>query len=105
MDKQLVFLQAYQDNNIELVKKLLKANSDINFQGPDGGTNLLILAITEGHESLIDVLIKYKDRHGKEVALGPTHEEIITDLVSREIKSYKNLPKTRQKSRRDGRVG
>lgn len=41
-----------------------------------------------------DVLIKYRDRHGREVALGPTHEEIVTDLVSREINTYKSLPKT-----------
>lgn len=33
-----------------------------------------------------------KDRHGKELALGPTHEEVITDLVRRRIKSYKDLP-------------
>jgi len=40
------------------------------------------------------VMIKYKDRHGKEVALGPTHEEVITDLVSKEIRSYTDLPIT-----------
>ena len=39
-------------------------------------------------------MIKFQDRHGKEVALGPTHEEIVTDLVSREIRSYKDLPIT-----------
>jgi len=49
---------------------------------------------TGRYDVMGDVLIKYKDRHGKEVALGPTHEEIITSLVAREINSYKNLPKT-----------
>jgi prolyl-tRNA synthetase len=39
-----------------------------------------------------DVMIKYKDRHGREVALGPTHEEVITDLVAKEVRSYKDLP-------------
>ncbi|MFH1877820.1 MAG: proline--tRNA ligase [Candidatus Omnitrophota bacterium] len=39
-----------------------------------------------------DVMIKYRDRHGREMALGPTHEEIVTDLVSREVRSYKDLP-------------
>jgi prolyl-tRNA synthetase len=41
-----------------------------------------------------EVMIRFKDRHGKEVALGPTHEEVITDLVAKEIRSYKQLPKT-----------
>jgi len=33
-----------------------------------------------------------KDRHDKELALGPTHEEVITDLVRTRISSYKDLP-------------
>ena len=37
-------------------------------------------------------LLRIKDRHQREFALGPTHEEIITDLVRREIRSYKQLP-------------
>ncbi|MBU3956875.1 proline--tRNA ligase [Patescibacteria group bacterium] len=37
-------------------------------------------------------LFKLKDRHKKEFALGSTHEEVITDLAARFIKSYKNLP-------------
>jgi len=37
-------------------------------------------------------LFKLKDRHGKELCLGPTHEEVITDLVRRFINSYKDLP-------------
>ena len=38
-----------------------------------------------------EVLIRFKDRTGKEVALGPTHEEVVTDLVT-EIKSHRQLP-------------
>ena len=37
-------------------------------------------------------LMRVKDRHEREYALGPTHEEVITDLVRRELKSYKQLP-------------
>lgn len=37
-------------------------------------------------------LFKVKNRHGTEFALGPTHEEVITDLVRQRIKSYKELP-------------
>lgn len=39
-------------------------------------------------------LLRIKDRHDRDFCLGPTHEEVITDLVRREIKSYKELPKT-----------
>ncbi len=49
---------------------------------------------TGRYELLGAVLIKFKDRHNKELVLGPTHEEIITDLVANNIKSYKDLPLT-----------
>ena len=37
-------------------------------------------------------LARLKDRHGREFCLGPTHEEIITELARNEVKSYKQLP-------------
>jgi len=37
-------------------------------------------------------LFRIKDRHDREFCLGPTHEEIITDLVRNNVKSYKELP-------------
>lgn len=37
-------------------------------------------------------LLRIKDRHQREFCLGPTHEEVITDLLRNEIKSYKQLP-------------
>ena len=37
-------------------------------------------------------LMRFKDRHDRDFCLGPTHEEIFTDLVRNEIKSRKNLP-------------
>ena len=40
-----------------------------------------------------DTLLRLKDRKGGDYHLGPTHEEIITDLVRREVKSYRDLPK------------
>ncbi|WP_028559590.1 proline--tRNA ligase [Paenibacillus pinihumi] len=39
-------------------------------------------------------LMRIHDRHGREFALGPTHEEIITALVRSEISSYRQLPLT-----------
>jgi len=37
-------------------------------------------------------LLRFKDRHAHESCLGPTHEEVICDLVKRELRSYKQLP-------------
>jgi len=37
-------------------------------------------------------LLRINDRHNREFCLGPTHEEIITDMIRREIRSYKQLP-------------
>jgi len=37
-------------------------------------------------------LLRIKDRHNREFAYGPTHEEVITSLMSNEIRSYKQLP-------------
>jgi prolyl-tRNA synthetase len=37
-------------------------------------------------------LLRFKDRHDRESCLGPTHEEVITDLVRRELHSYRDLP-------------
>ncbi len=37
-------------------------------------------------------LIRLQDRHGRDFCLGPTHEEVITDLVGREVRSYRDLP-------------
>ncbi|AKO52867.1 proline--tRNA ligase [Marinobacter psychrophilus] len=37
-------------------------------------------------------LLRMNDRHGREFCFGPTHEEVITDLIRNELKSYKQLP-------------
>ncbi len=37
-------------------------------------------------------LVRFVDRHEREFCLGPTHEEVITDLARREVKSYRQLP-------------
>ncbi len=37
-------------------------------------------------------LLRFKDRHNRDFCLGPTHEEVITDLVRREVRSYRDLP-------------
>ena len=37
-------------------------------------------------------LLRLKDRNDRDFCLGPTHEEVVTDLVRREVKSYRQLP-------------
>ncbi len=37
-------------------------------------------------------LLRIKDRHHRDFCVGPTHEEVITDMIRREIRSYKQLP-------------
>ena len=37
-------------------------------------------------------LLRFNDRHGRDMLLGPTHEEVMTDMVRHELNSYKQLP-------------
>ena len=37
-------------------------------------------------------LLRIKDRHQRDFVVGPTHEEVITDIARRELKSYRQLP-------------
>jgi prolyl-tRNA synthetase len=37
-------------------------------------------------------LLRFKDRHNRDCCLGPTHEEVITDIARREIRSYRQMP-------------
>jgi prolyl-tRNA synthetase len=48
---------------------------------------------TGRYDELQDVLFKVRDRAKKEWVLGPTHEEVITSLISSEINSYRQMPK------------
>ncbi|HEY3377724.1 MAG TPA: proline--tRNA ligase [Armatimonadota bacterium] len=65
-----------------------------------GGQELLLPVMTpqdlwaeSGREATMhDVLIGFKDRKGTQYYLGPTHEEVITDLVRRNVRSYRDLP-------------
>ena len=64
-----------------------------------GGQELLMPALhpkelweETGRWASMDDLYKVKDRQGREFALGPTHEEVITDIVRKRTISYKDLP-------------
>jgi prolyl-tRNA synthetase len=39
-----------------------------------------------------EVMIRFTDRRGRQMCLGPTHEEVITDLAARNVNSYRQLP-------------
>jgi prolyl-tRNA synthetase len=80
---------------LEKVKRIVREEMDAA-----GSQEVMLPAIhppeiwkrTGRYDILGSVLIKFKDRHGKELVLGPTHEEIITDLVANNVRSYKELP-------------
>ncbi|HOX54248.1 MAG TPA: proline--tRNA ligase [Candidatus Omnitrophota bacterium] len=43
-------------------------------------------------EQLADIMIRFEDRRGRNLCLGPTHEEVITELVKNHVNSYRQLP-------------
>lgn len=45
-------------------------------------------------EQMGETMIRFTDRRGRKLCLGPTHEEVITDLVKSQVRSYKQLPVT-----------
>lgn len=65
-----------------------------------GASELLMPAIaptellreTGRAEDYGDLLFRFEDRHGRDTYLGPTHEEVITDLMRGVVSSYKQLP-------------
>src|SRR3989338_8564377 len=44
------------------------------------------------YKALEDIFVKYIDKNKHELILGPTHEEVITDIIRNEVRSYKQLP-------------
>ena len=84
--------------------RVLRKVSEIIRQEMDaaGASELLMPAFvpiefykdTKRDEAYGDLLFKLTDRHGRETALGPTHEETITDLMMGALTSYKQLPLT-----------
>ncbi len=67
-----------------------------------GGQELLLPALQPAElwqesgrwELMGKEMMRLQDRHARDFCLGPTHEEVITDLVRREIRSYRQLPLT-----------
>ncbi|WP_445506098.1 proline--tRNA ligase [Niallia sp. 03190] len=89
---------------LPLANKVLKKIEQIIREEMDaaGGVELLMPAMQQAElwqesgrwYTYGPELMRINDRHGREFALGPTHEEVITSLVRDEVKSYKRLPLT-----------
>ena len=85
------------------LRSLHKAISIIRQEMADAGAEELLMPTmqpielweqTGRREAYGENLFVVQDRHGRLQALGPTHEEVITELVGAYIESYKDLPKT-----------
>ena len=65
-----------------------------------GGSELMLSALqplelwqkTGRDKDLGQVMFSFKDRRGRNICLGPTHEEVITDLIKSQVTSYRQLP-------------
>lgn len=89
---------------LPLGKKVLRKVEQIVREEMDqiGGVELLMPALQQAElwqqsgrwYTYGPELMRMKDRHGREFAMGPTHEEVVTSLVRDEVKSYKRLPLT-----------
>ncbi len=84
------------------VRVLKKIENIIREEMVAAGATELLLPIVMPAELWIETgrwnvygkeLLRFKDRHERDFCIGPTHEEAITDLVRREIRSYRDLPK------------
>ena len=81
------------DNINKIIRKEMNAS---------GAQELLLPALqpieiwqkTKRDEQLGEVMIRFQDRRGRKLCLGPTHEEVITELVSHYVQSYRDLPMT-----------
>lgn len=80
---------------LKKVERILREEMD-----SEGAQELLMPALqpagvwkrTNRYEEMGQVMISFSNRHGREMVLGPTHEEIITGIVASELRSYKELP-------------
>ncbi len=84
------------------VRVLNKISNIIREEMNEAGAQELLLPIVMPAELWIETgrwqvygkeLLRFKDRHDRDFCMGPTHEEAITDLVRREVRSYRELPK------------
>ncbi len=84
------------------LRVLRKIENIVREEMTAGGAQELLLPIVMPAELWIETgrwavygkeLCRFQDRHGRDFCIGPTHEEAITDLLRREVRSYRDLPK------------
>ena len=83
------------------LRVLRKAEAIVREEMDNAGAQEVLMPVTQPSELWEESgrweqygpeLLRIKDRHDRSFCLGPTHEEVITDLVRNEIRSYKQLP-------------
>ena len=89
-------------NYLPLGKRVLtKIETIVREEMDAAGGQEILMPITQPSELWIESgrwnaygaeMIRLKDRHDREFCLGPTHEEVVTDLVRNEVNSYRQLP-------------
>ncbi|MDD5347370.1 MAG: proline--tRNA ligase, partial [Candidatus Omnitrophica bacterium] len=80
---------------LENIQKIIRGEMNAS-----GANELLLPALQPldlwqktGRDKLLgEVMIQFTDRRGRKLCLGPTHEEVVTDLVRQHVSSYKQLP-------------
>ncbi|MDP8260520.1 MAG: proline--tRNA ligase [Candidatus Gygaella obscura] len=80
---------------LENIKKIIREEMNLI-----GAEEVLLPALqpmdlwnkTERYKLMKEIMITFKDRRSKDICLGPTHEEVVTNLVGKFVQSYKQLP-------------
>lgn len=97
IDKEMAGVYSFLPLGLKVMKKIENiVREEIN---AIGGQEILMPALqprelweeTKRWES-VDVLYRLQDQQKKWLALGPTHEEVLTDIIRKNISSYKDLP-------------
>lgn len=97
IDKEMAGVYSFLPLGLRVLKKIENIiREEIN---TIGGQELLMPALqsrelweeTQRWEAM-DVLYRFQDQQKKWLALGPTHEEVLTDIIRKNISSYKDLP-------------
>lgn len=98
VEKQMAGVYSYLPLGLKTYRKIEQViREEMN---KIGGQEVLLPALqtkdlweqTGRWQELEPIMYQFKDHHGTEVGLGTTHEEVITDIVKKNISSYKDLP-------------
>jgi len=96
--KSAAGIYSYLPLGLKVLKKV--ENIVRKYMNDHGGTELLMPTVCSAElwqesgrwNDYGKELLRLKDRHGRDFCIGPTHEEVVTDIVRNSIKSYKQLP-------------